>query len=239
MVRINPLKLQSSTGILIWDGILIQSRSTPSSLVMAGRLLFPTFNTHLVNFHCSLELVATTRMFIWRRKIVTCYQRCDRGKEALTMSSHPPLGTTGKICRKSLPKPQFSQQRFSWLPMSHPIASNQARCDEQLRKFGDASSVLHPKWLDQFYAPTRPLSSIVWCCKLTHRPNQSEFWILNGRFCRPEVTKTQFLMKQLQARFCLALVNGIEVLSKQMFYRFHHCHTQRIICPLCLSRHSK
>ncbi len=27
--------------------------------------------------------------------------------------------------------------------------------------------------------------------------------------------------------------------SKQMFCQFHHCHTQRIICPLCLSRHSK
>jgi hypothetical protein len=51
MVRINPLQLQSSTGNLIWDGILIQSGSTPSS-AMAGRIPSPTFNTHLANSRC-------------------------------------------------------------------------------------------------------------------------------------------------------------------------------------------
>jgi hypothetical protein len=63
--------------------------------------------------------------------------------------------------------------------------------------------------------------------------------ILNGRFYRLEATEMRFLMRQLQAGFCLALVGGTEVLSKQMFCRFHHCHTQRTVCPICLSRHSK
>jgi len=99
-----PLKLQSSANSLIWDGILIQSGSTPSSSTMAGRLSSLTFNTHLANFHYSSELVAMTRMLIWKRRIVTCYQRCDRGKEALTMSSRPPLGTTSRICWKSRPR---------------------------------------------------------------------------------------------------------------------------------------
>jgi hypothetical protein len=62
---------------------------------------------------------------------------------------------------------------------------------------------------------------------------------LNGGFCRPEVAKMKFLMKQLQARFCLAFIDRIETLSKQMFCRFHHYHTQRTVCPLCLSQHSK
>jgi len=30
--------------------------------------------------------------------------RCDRGNEALTMFSRPPLGTTGRICQKSPPR---------------------------------------------------------------------------------------------------------------------------------------
>ncbi|CAK9267897.1 unnamed protein product [Sphagnum jensenii] len=30
--------------------------------------------------------------------------RCDQGNEALTMSSHPPLGTIGRICQKSPPR---------------------------------------------------------------------------------------------------------------------------------------
>ncbi len=71
---------------------------------MVGRLPSPTFNTHLANFRCSSEFVAMTRMLIWRRRIVTCCQRCDRSKEALTMSSRLPLGTTSKICRKSPPR---------------------------------------------------------------------------------------------------------------------------------------
>jgi hypothetical protein len=49
----------------------------------------------------------------------------------------------------------------------------------------------------------------------------------------------QFLMRQLPAQFCLALIDRIETLSKQMFCQFHHYHTQRTVCPLCLSRYSK
>ncbi len=64
MVRINPLKLQSSAGSLIWDGILIQFGSTPSSSAMAGRLPSSTFNTHLAKSRYSLELAAMTRMLI-------------------------------------------------------------------------------------------------------------------------------------------------------------------------------
>ncbi len=71
---------------------------------MARKLRSPTFKTHLANSRCSSELVAMIRMLIWRWRIVACYQRCDRGKEALTMSSRPPLGTTGKIYRKSPPR---------------------------------------------------------------------------------------------------------------------------------------
>jgi hypothetical protein len=41
--------------------------------------------------------------------------------------------------------------------------------------------------------------------------------ILNGQFCRLKIAKVQFMMRQLQARFCLALVDRIELLSKQMF----------------------
>jgi hypothetical protein len=52
---------------------------------MVGRLPFPTFNTHLTNSCCSLELVAMTRMLIWRWKIVTCCQRCNQGNEAFTV----------------------------------------------------------------------------------------------------------------------------------------------------------
>ncbi len=59
--------------------------------------------------------------------------------------------------------------------------------------------------------------------------------ILNGRFYCPKATNMQFLMRQLQARFCLAFIDGTKVLSKQMFCQFHHCHTQRTVCPLCLS----
>jgi hypothetical protein len=71
---------------------------------MARRLSSPTFNTHLANFCCSSELAPMTCMLIWRRRIVTCYQRCNWGNKALTMSSRPPLGTTSRICRKSPPK---------------------------------------------------------------------------------------------------------------------------------------
>jgi hypothetical protein len=35
------------------------------------------------------------------------------------------------------------------------------------------------------------------------------------------------------------LVDGTKTLSKQMFCRFNHFHTQRTICPFHLSRHSK
>ncbi len=81
---------------------------------MARRLSSPTFNTHLANFHCSLELAAMTRMLIWRWRIVTCYQRCDRSNEALTMSFHPPLGTTSRICWKSPPRTMvFPPKNFS------------------------------------------------------------------------------------------------------------------------------
>jgi hypothetical protein len=64
MVQINPLKLQSSAGNLIWDGILIQFGSTASSPAMAGRLPTPTFNTHLANSRYSSELVAMIRILI-------------------------------------------------------------------------------------------------------------------------------------------------------------------------------
>jgi hypothetical protein len=104
MVRINPPKLQSSIRSLIWDEILIQSISTPSSFAMAGRMSFPTFNTHFANFRYSLELAAMTRMLIQRRRIVTCCQRCDQSNKTLTMSLHLPLGTTSKICQKSPPR---------------------------------------------------------------------------------------------------------------------------------------
>ncbi len=104
MVQINPLKLQSSASSLIWDGILIQFGSTPSSSTMVGRLSSPTFNTHLANFRCSSELAVMTRMLIQRRRIVTCCQRCDQGNETLTMSSCLPLGTIGRICQKSPPR---------------------------------------------------------------------------------------------------------------------------------------
>ncbi len=68
---------------------------------MAGRLQSPTFNTHLANSHYFSELAAMIRMFIWRQRIVTCYQRCDQGNKVMTMSSRPPLGTISRICQKS------------------------------------------------------------------------------------------------------------------------------------------
>ncbi len=145
MVQINTLKLQSSVGSLIWDGILIQSGSTPSSFAMAGRLPSPTFNTHLANSRYSSELAAMTRMLKLRRRIVTCCQRCDQGNEAMTMSSCLPLGTTGRICQKSPPRTTIFPPKIFSLPVHHPIASNHAKFDQQLRKLGDASSVLHPK----------------------------------------------------------------------------------------------
>ncbi len=114
MVRINPLKLQFSAGNLIWDEILIQFGSTPSSFTMAGRLPSPTFNTHLANFRYSLELAAMTRMLIWRQRIITCCQRCEWSKEALTMSSRPHLGTTSRICWESPPRTKiFPPKIFS------------------------------------------------------------------------------------------------------------------------------
>ncbi len=83
---------------------MIQFGLTPSSSIMAGRLPSPTFNTHLANSRYSSELVTMIRMLIWRRRIITRCQRCDRSNEALTMSSRPPLGTIGKIYRKSPPR---------------------------------------------------------------------------------------------------------------------------------------
>jgi len=71
---------------------------------MAGKLSFPTFNTHLANSRYSSKLAAMTRMLIWRQRIITCCQGCNRSNEALTMSSHPPLGTIGRIYQKSPPR---------------------------------------------------------------------------------------------------------------------------------------
>ncbi len=71
---------------------------------MARRPLSPIFNTHLANFHCFSKLAAMTHTLAWNQRIVTCCQRCDRGNKALTMSSRPPLGTTGRIYRKSPPR---------------------------------------------------------------------------------------------------------------------------------------
>jgi hypothetical protein len=41
-------------------------------------------------------------------------------------------------------------------------------------------------------------------------------------------------MKQLQARFCLALIDEIEALSKQMFCQFHHAiHKEQFAIFVC------
>jgi hypothetical protein len=58
----------------------------------------------LTDSRCSSELAVMTCMSIWKRRIITCCQRCDWGNEALTMSSRPPLGTTSKICQNSPPR---------------------------------------------------------------------------------------------------------------------------------------
>jgi len=76
---------------------------TPSCTVV-GKLLSPTFNTHLANSCRSSKLATMTRMLTWKQRIVTCCQRCDRGNKTLTMSSRPPLETTSRICRKSPPR---------------------------------------------------------------------------------------------------------------------------------------
>ncbi len=86
-----------------------------------------------VNFRCSSELAAMIRMFIWRRRIITCYQRCDRGNEALTMSSCPPLGITGKICRKSPPRTMV------FPPKIFLVASASSNCIKSRRVRSTAS----------------------------------------------------------------------------------------------------
>jgi len=195
MVQIILLKLQSSAGNLIWDGILIQFRLTPSFSTMVGRLPLPTFNTHLANFRYFLELAAMTRMLIWRRRIVTSYQKCNRSNETLTMSSHLPLGTTGKIYQKSPPKTTIFPPKIFSVACASSNCIKSRRVRSIALKAQHASSVPHPKWSYQLYAPTRPLSSSVWCYKSTHRAYQSKSWILNGPFCHLEAAKMQFIMR--------------------------------------------
>ncbi len=102
------------------------------------------------------------------------------------------------------------------------------------------SSAMHHRCLipnDQI-SFTHQLGHFHLLCDVTNQLIVQINWNLEW-FYRPETTKMQFLMRQLQARFCLALVNETKALSKQMFCRFHHCHTQKTVCHFCSSRHSK
>jgi hypothetical protein len=61
------------------------------------------------------------------------------------MSSLPPWVLQARSVENPHQGPRFSHQRFSCLHVRHPIASNHARCDQQLQKLNDASSAPHPK----------------------------------------------------------------------------------------------
>jgi hypothetical protein len=61
------------------------------------------------------------------------------------MSSRPPWEQQARFVENPHQGPRFSHQRFYQLPVRHPIASNHAGCNQQLRKLSDASLVPHPK----------------------------------------------------------------------------------------------
>ncbi len=84
-------------------------------------------------------------------------------------------------------------------------------------------------------------ATFIYCVMLQVNSSCISIGILNLEWTvlLPKATKMQFLMRQLQAQYCLAFIDGIEALSKQMFCQFHHYHTHRTICHLCLSQHSK
>ncbi len=193
MVQINPLKLQSSVGSLIWDKILIQM--PPSSSAMVGRLSSPNFNTHLANFHYSSKLATMIHMLIWRRRIITCYQRCDRGNEALTMSSRPPLGTTSRVCWKSPPKTTVFPPKIFLVTYASSNCIKSRRVQSTTLKaqrciIGASSQMIKSALCT---------NSATFICYVMLQVDSScrLIEILNGWFYCPKTTKMQFLMRQL------------------------------------------
>ncbi len=162
---------------------------------MVGRLLSPTFNTHLANFRCSLELATMTCMLIWRWRIVTCYQRWDRGNKALTMSSRPPLGTTSKICQKSPPRTMVFPLKI------FPIACASSNCIKSHRVQSTASKARRCiiGASSQMIKSALHTNSVafIYCVMLQIDSSCRSIGIFNGRFYRPKATNMQFLMRQL------------------------------------------
>ncbi len=139
----------------------------------------------------------------------------------MTISSRPPLGTTSKICQKSPPRtiifPPKDLLGYLCIIQLHQITQGLINNFE--------SSTMHHRCLMMLQVDSS--------CKLIEILNLE--WVI----LLPRSNKMQFLMRQLQARFYLALIDKTKALSKQMFCWFHHCHTHRIVCSFCLSRHSK
>jgi len=148
---------------------------------MVIRLPSLTFNTHLANFLCSSKLATMTRMLIWKWRIITCYQRCNRGNKTLTMSFHLPLGIKiGKICGKSPPRTTVFPPKIFSIVYASSNCIKVCKVQSTAWKVQRCSLMLHPKWSYQLYTPTWPLSFVVWCYKSTHPTDQLESWILNG-----------------------------------------------------------
>ncbi len=157
------------------------------------------------------------------------------------MSSRPPLGTTGKIYRKSPPRTTIFPPKIFSVACASSNCIKSRRVQLTILKvrrciIGASSqmikSTLHTNSTTFIYYVMLQVDSL---CR-SNRILNLEWAVLLPISNKDAI---QALMRQLQARFCLAFVDGTKALSKQMFCWFHHYHTQKTICLLCLSQHSK
>ncbi len=155
------------------------------------------------------------------------------------MSFRPPLGTIGRICQKSPPRTTVFPPKIFLVACasSNCIKSHRVRSTTSKARrciIGASSQMIRSTLCTNS-------ATFIYCVMLQVNSSCISIGILNLEWTvlLPKATKMQFLMRQLQAQYCLAFIDGIEALSKQMFCQFHHYHTHRTICHLCLSQHSK
>ncbi len=155
------------------------------------------------------------------------------------MSFHPPLGTTGKIYRKSPPRTTvFPPKIFSVAYVSsNCIKSRRVRstASKVRRCIIDASSQMIRSTL------RTNLAIFICCVMLQVDSSCRSIGILNLEWVvmPPRSNKNAIPDEAITSTILPCPHRWDRSVVQTNVLLVHNCHTQKTVCPLCLSRHSK